>query len=133
MVQAPQPISLVERHADRVEADRARGRSRVARRQPSGGEPAQAAALGTRETGERSMQLILGRPRAPSSPRLDLDEDERAVGEGDEVDLAVARADVAREDREAEALQVGGGEVLAEPAETPARVLARAAGGSCRA
>jgi hypothetical protein len=47
--------------------------------------------------------------------------------EGDQVDLTVAGADVAREDREAESLQVLGRQSLAETAERSAGVFARGA------
>ena len=60
------------------------------------------------------QRLPRSAPGAAGAPRLDLDEDERRPVEDDEVELAVARAVVARDERVAEALEVGEGEVLAE-------------------
>ena len=54
-------------------------------------------------------------PRAAAAPaRLDLDDDQRALVGGHEVDLAEPRAVVARDDLVAEPLEVLGGELLAE-------------------
>ena len=44
--------------------------------------------------------------------------------EGDQVDLAVAGARVALDDRETEPFEVGGGQLLAETSERAAGVLA---------
>jgi hypothetical protein len=55
--------------------------------------------------------------------RLDLDEGDRGSVERDDVDLALAGAVVAVEDREAQGFQVGDSKVLAEAPEGAARIL----------
>jgi hypothetical protein len=62
--------------------------------------------------------------------RLHLGEHERGSIEGDQVDLAPARANVAREHREAQAFEVPGGDLLAKAAErSPAVGIASATAG----
>jgi hypothetical protein len=58
-----------------------------------------------------------GRARPRSAIRNDLYEHQRASVEGDQVDLAMERACVARQAREPETLEVGRREVLPEAAE----------------
>src|SRR5271170_7630694 len=115
MVQSQQPPPLVDDHAHRVEADRACARSLVALvAQPCAREPAQACALARAQPRQR---LLVGTDRPPAESGgagLDLDEYERLAVKGDQVDLAVTGAHVARERREAEPGQVLGGEILAE-------------------
>ena len=117
MVEAQQPAARVDRHADRVEpqrrgtralaaaarADRRRRRrrSRARWRGPS------------RSSGPAAAGRWRGRPRDGAS-RLDLDEHERGAVAGHDVDLAAARAHVARDDRKAATVQVLRREALAE-------------------
>jgi hypothetical protein len=103
----------VDGHPDRVEAQLLRARPVRDLREVRGGHPPHLAALAL-------VQVV---PRPPgATARLDLDEDERLGVERDEVDLPVARAVVARDDAEPEALQVLRGEVLGSAAEAVARV-----------
>jgi hypothetical protein len=122
VVEAEQPIGLIDDHADRVEADRVR-RGPIAGLlvQPRRGETAYPRALTTAQPRQR----LLLRRQAPASVRatsLDLDKGQRLAVEGDQVDLTVTRADVACDDCEAESLQMGGCEALTETAERSARV-----------
>ena len=71
----------------------------------------------------RRLSASHGLPRRRPRSRLDLAEHERPAVERDEVELAPARAVVARDDLEAAALEVLGGELLAERAEAVARVV----------
>ena len=101
----------VEGDADGVEADlgvagRRRG-ARPSRRWPGGG-PARCLRRPTARTGRS------GPKAAPLAAGLDLDEDERAAVEGDDVELAVAGAGVALDD-----LPAGGGEAARRPAPRP--------------
>jgi len=57
---------------------------------------------------------------------FDLGEHERALVERDQVDLAVAGADVALQRGETELLKVDHGQLLAEPTERAAGILAAA-------
>jgi hypothetical protein len=71
--------------------------------QPRRREASQPRALAAAQPRQR---LLLGSqtPASIRAARLDLDEGHYLAVEGDQVDLSVARTDIAREDREAEAL-----------------------------
>jgi hydroxymethylpyrimidine/phosphomethylpyrimidine kinase len=124
VIEADQPVGLVDDHADRVEAKRAHGATLAGLiLQPRHREASQPTAL----AGTQPLQRALpgGRALPVRAARLDLDEDECLAVAGDQVDLAVAGADVAREDREAEPLQMGRRQALAVTAECATRVLTR--------
>ena len=77
---------------------------------------------------QRRQRLLVGTDCAlagAGAARLDLGEHERAPVAGDHVDLALARADVAREYAEAEPLHVHGGEPLVEATELAPRLASR--------
>ena len=73
-----------------------------------------------------ALALVQRLPRAAplgaAAAGLDLHEHERRAVEDHEVELAVARAVVARDERVAEALEVGEGEILAGAAEVLSQV-----------
>ncbi len=106
MVEAQQSIVSVDGHADRVESDLACGWAVGASlAEPRHGETPQAHPL----PGPQPLQGTLDhwRPSAAGRARgLDLYEYERPPVEGDQVDLAVASAHVARQDGEAQAGEV---------------------------
>ena len=78
--------------------------------EPLASHPAQALPLARTDRVERP-----GRPAARAcDARLDLAEDERALVDGDEIELSVARPEVAREDPVAVPLEVLLGEALAD-------------------
>src|SRR4051812_6371920 len=114
MVQSYQAVPGVEHHADGVEAVRAGTRTVADLGQVRARHLAHLLAL-------RLAQRV-PRTARPGAPRLDLAEDERVPVVGHEVDLAEARAVVARENREASAGEVLGREVLAAVAEAMAQV-----------
>jgi hypothetical protein len=91
---------------------------------PRGGEAPQARPLARSQPRER----LLSRRQLPAlacAARLDLHEYESLAVERDQVDLAIAGAGVALDDREAEPLQVRRGQLLAEASERVAGVFAR--------
>ena len=110
--------------------------------QPRGRQFAQADALAGAQPVQRQL-VGSGRVLAGvHAAGLDLGEHERAPVEGDQVDLAVAGALVAPERGEAQAVEVGGGQLLPAPAERvtrvgalciPARGVRAGRGGLCRA
>jgi hypothetical protein len=63
------------------------------------------------------LRGAVARQERAHAARLHLGEHERGSIEGDQVDLAPARANVAREHREAQAFEVPGGDLLAKSAE----------------
>ena len=67
---------------------------------------------------------------ARGAPRLDLDEDQRRAVAHDEVDLAPPGAVIARDEREAQALEVPEREIFPSGAER-ATWIARAGDGRC--
>ena len=115
MLERHQSAAGVDRHADRVEAQLGRARTIVVLLEPSRRHPAQPPALRLAQPVERS-----GRTQAPG---LDLAEDDPPLVGGDQVELAPARTVVAREDREPAALQVLGGELLADATEAVTEVV----------
>ena len=84
--------------------------------QPCRGETTQTGALGGAQPGQ-GLLVCAERPALARAPSLYLDERQRVPVERDQVDLSVARADVARDDRETETLQVRRRQTLAETAE----------------
>lgn len=120
MVEADQAPARVEHHADRVEADRPCARpGRPFAAQPGHGCPPQARALAVAQGGQRVESRPGARPGS-QRPCLDLSEHERAPVAGDQVDLAVAGANVAPEHCEAEALEVRRRKLLSDrPEGTP--------------
>ena len=123
MVDAQRPVARVDDHADRVEADGVGDRPRARRlSQPRGGEPAQSQALARAQSRQRILVGTDASLPSPHPTRLDLGEDERRPVEGDQVDLAIARAKVSCQNGEAEPLQAPLGELLAEAAESAASV-----------
>jgi hypothetical protein len=116
VVEANEAPLAVDEHADRVKAQVGRAGAVGDLEQECRGHPPDLFALA----------LVQGLPRsaagAVGSPRLDLDEDQGAAIEDDEVDLAVARAVVARDERVAKALEVGEREVFAEASEVLSQV-----------
>ena len=128
MIQAPQPAAGIEEDPDRVEADRAGVRSdRPVLVKPRGGEAPQALPLARAETLQWMLPEAVVRLARHLAARLHLGANERGSLEGDQVDLAPARENVAREHREAQALEVPGGDLLAKAAErAPAVAIARA-------
>ena len=116
MVQAREPPARVDDDAHRVEAD--------------GGPPGAIGHLGQERGGHRADLTLLGLvQRLPGravggagAACLDLAEDERRGVADHEVQLAVARAVVACDEREAESLEVREREVLTEAAERVAGV-----------
>jgi hypothetical protein len=118
MLEAPQHAAGVDEDPDRVEADRAGVRAhRPLFVKPRGGEPPQPLPLVRAKTGQGMLPGVVVRLAGDNAARLHLGEDERGSVEGDQVDLAPARANVAREHREAQAFEVTGGDLLAKSAE----------------
>jgi acyl-coenzyme A thioesterase 13 len=115
VLEREQPPAAVDHHADSVEA-----KLRCPWPPPAGvGEPGPRQApdpdpLARRQPLEGDR---LPAPAAAAAGGLDLDEHEHPPVVGDQVDLALPRADVALQDLEAEPLEVGGGEVLSERSE----------------
>lgn len=123
MIQAQQPVPAVDHHPDRVEADRVGGGADVLLvGQPGGGELAQTDALAGAQPVQR---LLVGSGSVwagVDAAGLDLGKDECSAIERDQVDLAVTGALVAPQGREAQAVQVFGGELLAATTQRMARV-----------
>ena len=118
MIQAPQPAAGVEEDPDRVEADRAgvwAVRSLLAK--PRGGEASQAHPLARAKARQGMLPGAGARQERAHTARLHLGEHERGSIEGDQVDLAPARTNVACEHREAQAFEMPGGDLLAKAAE----------------
>jgi hypothetical protein len=118
MIQAKQPVPPVECHPDGIEADVPSHRSLCAGvTEPSGGETSQASALRRSQAGQWLDGGFEARPTGVAPPGLDLGENEGSPVIGDQVYLSVAGADVAGDDLEAEADEMGGGKLLADPSE----------------
>ena len=117
VLELDQPTGAVERHPDRVEAQIVGARALGPLDQPAAGHPAHLRALARRDRLQRTARA--GR----RAPRLDLAEGERAPVEGDDVELAPPRPEVALDDRESAPAEVLRGELLAGCAEllTPVR------------
>ncbi|CAA9494624.1 MAG: hypothetical protein AVDCRST_MAG45-935 [uncultured Solirubrobacterales bacterium] len=106
----------VQRDADGVEAQLRRPRPLAHLGQVGGGHPADLRALDVVERVPRAARAL--------PPRLDLAEDEVAVALEDEIELAEAGPVVAREDPEAQPLEVLGREPFAGAAEVVAGIAA---------
>jgi electron transfer flavoprotein alpha subunit len=117
MIQAHEPVAMIEGHADHVEAQVARSRSIVALDEPGGGHAANLALLARGDRLERRSGVRV------DTAGLDLDEDDRRVVADDEVELPEAGAVVAGEQAVAETLEVLERKVLAEAAEVLAGVV----------
>ena len=98
----------VEGDADGVEADLGVVGGVAALAHPGGGEAADSLLLAVVDAEDRA----LGAEGGVLAAGLDLDEDERAAVEGDDVELAEAGAGVALDDLPARGDQPGGDEVL---------------------
>ncbi len=116
----------VNGHADCVEADYLSGRSRApAVAKPHRRQPPKACPLALAQRGQR---VLIGANTAAvlTDPTgLDLGEHERAPVEGDQVDLTVARANVAPQDAKADPPQVRRRQLLAESTQRSPRVTGR--------
>jgi hypothetical protein len=84
---------------------------------PRGREDPQACPLARAKARQGMLPETLARRERAHAARLHLGEHERGSIEGDQVDLASARANVACEHREAQAFEVPGGKLLAKAAE----------------
>lgn len=116
VIDANQPVVRIKQDSDRVESQGVGVRAGRALLQPRCGEASQASLLCRAETFERDHGDAWG----SGPPRLDLDKCEHDSVERDQVDLAMAGADVAIEDREASVLKMGGGQTLAQaPQDVP--------------
>jgi hypothetical protein len=118
------PAARVDHDRDHVEADRPSPRSRVAAPgKPFCRKPTQAPALTWTEPEERVL-VWADRTPAARAARLDLHEHDREAVSRDQVDLAVARAHVAREHGVAMAVKPPSGHGLALRAERAPAVFA---------
>lgn len=121
MIQAHEAVVWVDEDADRVEAQIAGVYAGRLVFQPSACEAALTCSLAVAQAFQRRWRGVMRPPAHPA--RLDLYERDHGSVERDDVDLTMAGAAVAVEDREAEAFQVGDGKVLAEAPEGAARVF----------
>jgi hypothetical protein len=118
VIQASQPAPGVDQNPDRVEADRAGVRAAPSLlAKPCGGEAPQARPLARAKARQGMLPGAVARQERAHAARLHLGEHERGSIEGDQVDLAPARANVAREHREAQAFEMAGGDLLTKAAE----------------
>ena len=118
MLEAPERAAGVDEDPDRVEANRAGARAVCPLlAKPRGGEAPQALPLARPKARQGILSSAVARLPPAHATRLHLDEHERPSVEGDQVDLAPTCANVAREHREAQALEVPGGDLLAKAAE----------------
>ena len=99
--------------ADGVEADRVVAGQVAALGHPGGRQAADAELLAPPDRQHRA----LGPVQRAAAAGLDLDEDQRAAVEGDDVELAVAGAGVALDDLPGGAAEALGDQVLGRPAE----------------
>ena len=118
MIQASQPASGVDQDPDRVEADRAGVRAAPSLlAKPCGGEAPQARPLARAKAGQGMLPGAVARQERAHAARLHLGEHERGSIEGDQVDLAPSRANVARKHREAQAFEIASSDLLTKAAE----------------
>ena len=123
MLEAPHRATGVHEEPDRVEADRAGARAdRPLLAKPRGGEAPQALPLARAKARQGILPGAVARLPPAHATCLHLDEHKRPSVEGDQVDLAPARANVAPEHREAQAFEVAGGDLLAESADRAPRI-----------
>ncbi len=108
MLNADDPAAAVEGDADGVEADLGVVRGVAAFAHPGGGEAAHALLLAAVDAEDRA----LGAEGGVLAAGLDLDEDEGAAVEGDDVELAETGAGVALDDLPAGLGEAGGDQVL---------------------
>jgi hypothetical protein len=122
VIQTHEAVVAVDEDTDGVEAQIAGVRAGRVVFQPSAREAALTCSLAVAQAFQRRWRgAVACSPAHPA--RLNLDERNRGAVGRDNVDLAIAGAVVAVEDREAEAFQVGDGKALAEAPEDAARVL----------
>jgi hypothetical protein len=118
VLQGPQPATGVDEDPDRVEADCAGARAdRPLLAKPRGGEAPQPLPLAPAKAGQGILPGAEGGLSPAHATSLHLGEYKRVPVERDQVDLAPARANVAREHREAQAFEVPGGDLLAKTAQ----------------
>jgi hypothetical protein len=124
MVEPDEPSARVELDRDGVEAQLGAPRRLGSPfGEPFAGEQAEPALLARADRGERAELGVLTAADGPRrDPGLHLAEDEAAGVRGDEVQLAVAGAEVGVEDGQAARLQVGPRESLAGGSEGSSRV-----------
>jgi hypothetical protein len=124
VIKAQQLAARVEHDTDCVEAHCLRERPLAASvAHPRDGCTPQPRALTWAQSDERTLAAGERVPtRRAASRALHLGEHQRGSVEGDQVDLAPARANVAPEHREAQAFEVAGGDLLAESADRAPRI-----------
>lgn len=133
MIETQQGVAAVDGHANRIEADFTGARSSAPlRAQPGRGQTAQAGALAGMKPGQGLWKAAWLASMSAGPASLDLDEYERPAVTDDQVDLALASANVAGEQAVAQASQMRGCQVLSQPAEGAPWVGGRPRGGTSR-
>jgi hypothetical protein len=133
VIEADERVRGIDSNADRIEADRVRRGSRVPFIcQPSRGKAPQTCTLTATQAREWLFKWAKSLSGAGAdSARLHLQKDEYLAIEGDEIDLAVARARVALQQRKAKPLKVVYGELLTESAQHTAWILSGCRWSAC--